>query len=274
LAFDRFTADECTDLYTHHLLTDTRSAFSYRKNFEFVRSEAARYTRATGIECRLVGYEGGVQASMPTTTPGIGKVAVTNGSADVRGTGTKFTTYFRPGKRIRLYRADGSFDTIAVASIASDTALTLTSPYPGPTATGCDYRLAHDFSREKQRDMVYGPGWYVAERDFFGLLQRSGFYRMSTFTYAGPWFMGVHLWPISHAPNQRPGRGDGSDGGPDNRLFRAVPTDPGYKGAGVNQDDRCCSVRQYAMRAWNREVFGPDRKPPVRRPRMPGRSRK
>ena len=57
-----------------------------------------------------------------------------------------------------------------------------------------------------------------------------------------------------HGLWQDHGRGDGSDGKADNRLYRANPTSPNYKGANVCQDDRCVSVRGQAFIDWNAQI--------------------
>ncbi|MBI3802397.1 MAG: hypothetical protein HY282_01365 [Nitrospirae bacterium] len=64
------------------------------------------------------------------TLPITGTVTVTTGSAEVAGTGTAFTTALAPGDSIRI----GS-TAYQIASIDSDTALTLTAPYTGASGT-------------------------------------------------------------------------------------------------------------------------------------------
>jgi uncharacterized repeat protein (TIGR01451 family) len=60
-----------------------------------------------------------------------GTVAVTNGSTDVTGTGTAFTTQLTAGSVISISTA-----SYTVASISSDTALALTANYAGANASG------------------------------------------------------------------------------------------------------------------------------------------
>ncbi|MDC4206788.1 MAG: beta-propeller fold lactonase family protein [Candidatus Manganitrophus sp.] len=60
-----------------------------------------------------------------------GTFSVTEGSVIVTGTGTSFTTDLAPGDHIKIEE-----NALIVSTIHSDTTLTLTSPYPGETASG------------------------------------------------------------------------------------------------------------------------------------------
>ncbi|MDC4225126.1 MAG: hypothetical protein MPW15_13080 [Candidatus Manganitrophus sp.] len=60
-----------------------------------------------------------------------GTFSVTEGNAIVTGSGTSFTTDLAPGDHIKIGE-----NTLIVSTIYSDTTLTLTSPYPGETASG------------------------------------------------------------------------------------------------------------------------------------------
>lgn len=60
-----------------------------------------------------------------------GALSVTTGSSGVTGTGTIFTTEFVTGDSIKI-----GTETYMIASIASDTSLNLTIPYPDATASG------------------------------------------------------------------------------------------------------------------------------------------
>ncbi len=62
------------------------------------------------------------------TLPMTGTLSVTNNSAEVTGTGTIFTTEFAAGDSIKI-----GTGTYRIASVASDTALTLTTAYSGET---------------------------------------------------------------------------------------------------------------------------------------------
>lgn len=64
-----------------------------------------------------------------------GTIALTNNSATVNGTGTAFTTELKAGDFIGV-TVGGSPYTMIVASIASNTQLTIAQAYTGPTASG------------------------------------------------------------------------------------------------------------------------------------------
>lgn len=64
-----------------------------------------------------------------------GTIAVTNGSSTVTGNGTSFTTELKAGDFIGVI-AGGTPYTLIVASIASNTQLTIGAAYTGPTAGG------------------------------------------------------------------------------------------------------------------------------------------
>jgi hypothetical protein len=57
-------------------------------------------------------------------------------------------------------------------------------------------------------------------------------------------------WGVYHGLLQDHGRGDGSGGMADNRLWRAHPKAANYKGSSVNQYQNCVSVRGEAFRDW------------------------
>ena len=68
-----------------------------------------------------------------------GTITVTNGSASVTGSGTLFVTNFVGANDILV--VDGAM--YVVKSVTSDTALTLTQPYAGETASGKSYDIVH-----------------------------------------------------------------------------------------------------------------------------------
>ena len=68
---------------------------------------------------------------------GAGTITVTNGSATVTGAGTSFLTTVRPGTVITT---DGN-ESYTVASVASNTSLTLTANAAGATETGVTYDI-------------------------------------------------------------------------------------------------------------------------------------
>lgn len=67
-----------------------------------------------------------------------GTVSVTNNSNTVTGSGTTWLNTVQPGWKFRV-NTNGNWYT--VASVSSNTSLTLTTPYFGPTATGQAYTL-------------------------------------------------------------------------------------------------------------------------------------
>ena len=67
-----------------------------------------------------------------------GTISVTNGSSTVTGSGTNFTKWL-VGDQIKL--PDGNWYTIA--SIVSNTSLTITVNYPGASASGQSYEMKH-----------------------------------------------------------------------------------------------------------------------------------
>lgn len=72
-----------------------------------------------------------------TTKPVTGTVTLTNGSTAVTGVGTQFMGQFdgRYGRSIKL-NSDASTAWAQVASVQSDTQMTLVTPYPGTGGTG------------------------------------------------------------------------------------------------------------------------------------------
>ncbi|MFD3225660.1 hypothetical protein ACFPK4_19115, partial [Rahnella aceris] len=64
-----------------------------------------------------------------------GTIALTNNSANVTGTGTAFTTELK-GNDFIVVIVGGVTYTLGVKATTSATALTLITPYNGPTATG------------------------------------------------------------------------------------------------------------------------------------------
>jgi len=66
----------------------------------------------------------------------------TNGSTAVTGTGTSFLSEVRPGEKLYNGIDDTESDAVVVASVESDTALTLASNYLGTSAGSCQGYLA------------------------------------------------------------------------------------------------------------------------------------
>jgi len=80
---------------------------------------------------------GWVEAFAPqyAYTPGVGTASFTNGNTAVTGAGTSFLSEVTPGNYVRL-EAHGPENYMVVASVESNTALTLAAPYTGATGTG------------------------------------------------------------------------------------------------------------------------------------------
>lgn len=74
-----------------------------------------------------------------------GTASVTNASATVAGTGTLWLTNTNV-QAGQLFTVDGSGIPYFVASVVSDTELTLTAPYGGSTASGVSYVIHRDFT--------------------------------------------------------------------------------------------------------------------------------
>lgn len=87
-----------------------------------------------------------------------GTIALTNNSATVGGTGTAFTTELKAGDFIGV-TVGGSPYTMIVASIASNTQLTIAQAYNGPTASGLAWyavpaSLMHAITQQTLNDMA------------------------------------------------------------------------------------------------------------------------
>jgi hypothetical protein len=104
----------------------------------------------------------------------------------------------------------------------------------------------------RSRDCIYNPLFYFAEQTHYAILQAAGVSEYHIYGAGLPW--APQGWGLYHAYNQDFGRGDGSDGKANNRLFLADPKAAGYKGATVNQDSKCVSVRGQAWLDWNAAV--------------------
>ncbi len=72
-----------------------------------------------------------------------GSVSVTNGSAVVTGTSTEFTANVDPGDTFKVIEDDVFY---YIASVDSDTQITLTSTYQGATKPNVPYLINKDFS--------------------------------------------------------------------------------------------------------------------------------
>lgn len=87
-----------------------------------------------------------------------GTIALTNGSSTVGGTGTTFTSELKAGDFIGV-TVGGAPYTMIVASIASNTQLTIALAYNGPTASGLAWyaapaSLMHAITQQTLNDMA------------------------------------------------------------------------------------------------------------------------
>jgi hypothetical protein len=82
-----------------------------------------------------------------------GTVSVTNGSATVTGTDTSWSGNVSAGDAFTIV---GSGVTYTVASVSSNTSLTLSAPYAGSTASGQSYAITRDFTADGIVEMSQG----------------------------------------------------------------------------------------------------------------------
>lgn len=73
-----------------------------------------------------------------------GTVAVVNSSATINGTGTIWTGNVSAGDLFIVRSANNV--VYQVGGLVSNTQITLTAPYAGPSANGEDYVIARDFT--------------------------------------------------------------------------------------------------------------------------------
>lgn len=101
----------------------------------------------------------------------------------------------------------------------------------------------------RQRDIINNPNFYFTERDFYAAVRELGrvdLYMQFCLSWPASWDAGrdrVNFWGLLRGVAQKPGYGDGRDGGVDNRLYPFVDPPDLTKGGDVY----CESVR---MQAW------------------------
>ncbi len=96
-----------------------------------------------------------------------GTIALTNNSATVGGTGTAFTTELKAGDFIGV-TVGGAPYTMIVASIASNTQLTIAQAYNGPTASGLTWygvpaTLKYAITQQVLNDMATNQRGMIAQ---------------------------------------------------------------------------------------------------------------
>lgn len=105
--------------------------------------------------------------------------------------------------------------------------------YEGGYSTGCSTNSYgpmgsnYFYSNMVSSDVRYMPVWRIYEKDFYAMIQENGYSVMHTYAYSLYTYY-QNKWMIYAWPNQKPGKGDGSDGLTDNRLFLNTP---GYTGS-------------------------------------------
>jgi hypothetical protein len=171
-AFSALDDDQCIDVYVHDLLYRPTGIGAMIGR---LKASVNAYNQATGGNCKILCYEGGVGRAVPMNAANTG------------------------------------------------------------------------YNQGQHRNLIYNPNFYWAEQSHYALLQTLG---VADFHIYG---IGLRFapdgWGVYHHYAQQPGRGDGSDGKADNRLFRF-----GVKPATVNQDASCVSVRGQAWLDWNAGV--------------------
>ena len=82
-----------------------------------------------------------------------GLVAVTHGSAVITGTGTAWLLNAQPGNSFVVKGIPSVYD---IASVDSDTQLTLTAPWQGADLSGVQYAIQRDFTSDGIPEMAQG----------------------------------------------------------------------------------------------------------------------
>jgi hypothetical protein len=155
---------------------------------------------------------------------------------------------------------------VQVTGVSGDV-LTVTRARFGTTATarsGTQY--ARTWWVEKQRDMIYHPNWAIYTNDYHALLQSYGFVNANHYAYVMPWPSNA-AWGVYHNAYQLPGKGDGTDGKADNRLYLATPGQAHSLPSTTEQDHVTVSTRGYAINQWmgDNSVVTPPPPPVVKR---------
>jgi hypothetical protein len=124
--------------------------------------------------------------------------------------------------------------------------------YEGDLELAIPNQSSGNAANNKARDFYYSPAYYIAQQDFYALIQSNGFARFNLFHQCGDFYQGKYLWPDYTWPFQPHGRGDGSDNKADNRQCLAQT-----KSATVNQDLQNVSVRGQAFLDWMGAMIPP-----------------
>lgn len=104
------------------------------------QKESCRYATRNNI-ASLAAVDLDYNSGTPVfDTVGVGSVSVTNGSATVTGTNTKFKQSFEATDKILLADAGGTYYEYTVSVVTSNTSLTLTATYAQTTGAGRNYQ--------------------------------------------------------------------------------------------------------------------------------------
>jgi hypothetical protein len=114
--------------------------------------------------------------------------------------------------------------------------------------------------------MIYHPNWAIYTNDYHALLQSYGFVNANHYAYVMPWPSNA-AWGVYHNAYQLPGKGDGTDGKADNRLYLATPGQAHSLPSTTEQDHVTVSTRGYAINQWmgDNSVVTPPPPPVVKR---------
>ncbi|WP_165221926.1 LamG domain-containing protein [Aquisphaera insulae] len=229
-------------------------------SLSFAASVAA-YNAKYGKSAFLYGYEGGDQDPWPT--PGVisvgnnygftlgaavgasdATITLGSGQAAKLGIGDDLMICAQPFGRmaatdewVRITGINGNVLTVTRGLYG-----TSNQSHASGKAVVSDFFL-------KARDLEYHPNWRICFKDFIAILQQAGFQGWNRYAYAMPWPYGK-AWGTYTTSSQLPGKGDGSDGKTDNRLYLAQRGLPNSVTAGVIQDMRNVSVVGQAINEW------------------------
>lgn len=116
-------------------------------------TEATRNSYAARVSTEMTNYLRGLQClagdarteCKANYTTGAGTITATNASATVAGVGTSFSTFFTAGQRLAFLQKTTDINYhLAIASIESNTSMTLSANYTGATWTTASAEYAKD----------------------------------------------------------------------------------------------------------------------------------
>jgi hypothetical protein len=241
--------DQAVDLFIHDLLFNV-SANGYPAIMNATMGYIAAYNAATGNNCVLYGYEGGISSSVP--------VANTTLSTTIDNQTQTVPVASAAAYIVGQYIVVSETELMRITAINGNT-LTVNRGQSGIQDVGST-AVAHNSGdsvrscyKERNYDLIYNPNWYIAEQDWFGMLQTYGFVNLNQYAYSMA-AVGNAQWGAYHWEGQLHGRGDGSDGLADNRLTLGCPGKPHTKTPNVNQDQANVSVRGQAFLDWMKSM--------------------